>query len=132
MVENNHFSFEHPVDAKPCIYRWFFSKHNGWWTFNQSDCFKMMSFIKTTNQIALKVLHPSSLPKNSPLDVEIMILARKEFFSKGEFLCKYNGWWTFKAIWLVVLINDIILKQSDWLEVHHLLWSEKKSRLYHG
>ena len=32
----------------------FFSKHNGWWTFNQSDCFKMMSLIKTTNQIALK------------------------------------------------------------------------------
>ena len=38
-----------------------------WWTFNQSDCFKMMSHIKTTNQIALKFHHPLCLHKNSPL-----------------------------------------------------------------
>ena len=49
--------------------------------------------------------------------------------SKGEFLCDHNARWIFKAIWLVVLINDIILKQSDWLKVHHPLYLEKNSPL---
>ena len=34
---------------------------------NQSDCFKMMSFIKTSNLIALKVQDPLCLHKNLPL-----------------------------------------------------------------
>ena len=46
----------------------FFSKHNMDVELNQSDCFKMMSFIKTSNQIALKVQHPLCLHKNLPLD----------------------------------------------------------------
>ena len=37
------------------------------WPFNQRNCFKMMSFIKPTNLIALKVHHPLCLHINSPL-----------------------------------------------------------------
>ena len=39
---------------------------------NQSDCFKMMSFIKTANQIALKVQHPLCLHKNLPLEQVVL------------------------------------------------------------
>ena len=49
----------------------FFSKHNMDVELNQSDCFKMMSFIKTANQIALKVQHPLCLHKNLPLCTSI-------------------------------------------------------------
>ena len=45
----------------------FFFKHNMDVELNQSDCFKMMSFIKTSNHIALKAQHPLCLHKNLPL-----------------------------------------------------------------
>ena len=48
---------------------------------NQSDCFKMMSFIKTSNQIALKVQRPLCLHKNLPLVTKLVSRGYKIFLA---------------------------------------------------